>query len=349
LEEAFATTTALPQNLQVKAGYFLTEFGRHQSQHPHSWDWIDQSIIHTRMFGGEGQRNIGAQLAWQAPLPWHSQFQVSMHQAEGEFMASFDGQGLAHSHGDEEHDDHDDDHEDEDGHDEDEHDEHAHEHEYAEGIGGRPIQDREVEGLADFVYTLRFTNGVDLTDSTSLQLGMSAMFGPNNTGNSSDTAIYGLDLVLKGNPAGSSTRRPKWVWQTELIKREYEADALTIEGDDPDDMDDDLFFAEDTLDDWGLYTQFTYTLSADWSVGFRAEYATGDGDSYEEGAQVSRNDDPYRSDRVRLSPLITYHPSEFSRLRLQYNYDDADHLEEAEHTLWFGFEWLIGGHPAHKY
>ena len=47
LEEAFFTTTALPYDLQLKGGYFLTEFGIINPTHPHSWDWMDQPVINT--------------------------------------------------------------------------------------------------------------------------------------------------------------------------------------------------------------------------------------------------------------------------------------------------------------
>jgi hypothetical protein len=49
-------------------------------------------------------------------------------------------------------------------------------------------------------------------------------------------------------------------------------------------------------------------------------------------------------------PMIAYRPSEFSRVRLQYNYDDAEFLADGEaHTVWAGLEVLYGSHPAHKY
>ncbi|MBZ0252998.1 MAG: hypothetical protein K8I02_06615, partial [Candidatus Methylomirabilis sp.] len=63
-----------------------------------------------------------------------------------------------------------------------------------------------------------------------------------------------------------------------------------------------------------------------------------------------RRDDPRRGTRHRLSPLLAWHPSEFSRIRLQYNYDNATVLERNEaHSVWLGLEFLIGAHPAHQY
>jgi hypothetical protein len=46
---------------------------------------------------------------------------------------------------------------------------------------------------------------------------------------------------------------------------------------------------------------------------------------------------------------VVFSPSEFSRLRLQYNIDDADHLDEVAHSVWLGLEVLIGAHPAHSF
>jgi hypothetical protein len=51
-----------------------------------------------------------------------------------------------------------------------------------------------------------------------------------------------------------------------------------------------------------------------------------------------------------VAPLLVWHPSEFSRLRLQYNFDDARFLPEREaNSVWVGLEVLFGAHPAHQY
>lgn len=99
---------------------------------------------------------------------------------------------------------------------------------------------------------------------------------------------------------------------------------------------------------WGFYPR--------WAFGVRGEYASGGGsnisfDPFTETAQiVSRNTDPFRDNRTRISPLLVFHPSEFSRLRLQYNCDWASHLPGGTaHTVWTGVEFLYGAHPTHKY
>ena len=83
VEEAYATTTALPGGLQVRAGQFLTRFGRVNATHPHAWGFLDQTLMVGRMFGSEGNRGLGAELAWLAPLPWFVEASVSTIEGAG--------------------------------------------------------------------------------------------------------------------------------------------------------------------------------------------------------------------------------------------------------------------------
>ena len=99
LEEAFLATTGLPLGLQLEVGYFLTEFGIINPQHPHVWDWLDMPIANTRMFGGDGIRQAGFRASWLLNTPWFSQLHVGMQHATGVTMASFLGGEIAHTHG----------------------------------------------------------------------------------------------------------------------------------------------------------------------------------------------------------------------------------------------------------
>ena len=65
---------------------------------------------------------------------------------------------------------------------------------------------------------------------------------------------------------------------------------------------------------------------------------------------VARAADPFRNERWRLSPLLEWAPSEFSRVRFQYNFDHAEHLDDkGAHSFWLGLQILWGKHPPHKY
>jgi hypothetical protein len=94
VEEAYAATTALPANLQLRAGQFLTLFGRLNSTHPHSWDFVDQPFALGRVFGGEGNRGLGVEASWLSPLPWFLEVIGSVTDASGGSTArSFLGAG----------------------------------------------------------------------------------------------------------------------------------------------------------------------------------------------------------------------------------------------------------------
>ena len=388
VEEAFVTTTGLPLGLQLEAGYFLTEFGIINAQHPHAWDWIDMPVVNSRMFGGDGMRQGGFRLSWLLNTPWFSQIHVGMQNANGVTMASFLGGELAHVHGGGGHDDHGhgghDDHggggheahaeeapdahaghgheghghaeemEDDHGHDHGEEmhaeDEHGHEDEHAEegrpGIGGRPIIAQDVRKLQDFVYLVRWENAFDLSPDLTAVFGASSLLGPNSTGRSGSTWLYGLDMKWRWQPADSFRGYPFILWQTEYMRRRYEAAAAAMQVTAADGHMDTMAFPADTLDDWGMYTQLLYGPAINLAVGMRVEYANGRGIGYGHGG---RDGDPFRNERYRVSPLISWRTSEFFRLRLQYNYDHATHLEDYAHTVWLGLEWLYGAHPAHRF
>lgn len=87
IEEAYATTLDLPARLQVRAGQFLTRFGRINALHPHSWDFVDQPFAIGRVFGAEGNRGLGVELSWLTPLPWYVELVGSVTDAAGEATA----------------------------------------------------------------------------------------------------------------------------------------------------------------------------------------------------------------------------------------------------------------------
>jgi hypothetical protein len=308
LEEIFLTTQALPYGLQLEAGHFFTEFGRLNPRHPHQWHWQDQPIINTRLFGPDGMRGPGFRLGWLTPLPWFSELHIGVQNANGETMASF----LANDEFFEE-----------------------------RAIGGRPFVDRGVRTLKDLVYLARLDNSWDLTEEVTAKVGLSGLYGPNATGPEAETWIYGTDLLVKWRPAENERGWPFLVWESEVMKRDYEAAAFFDDSDPLDIID----LPAKTLRDWGLYSQVLYGFHPGWAAGVRYEYAKGSGQSVD-----GRSADPFRDNRQRLSPLLLWHPSEFSRLRLQYNYDRADHLEDDEaHSVWLGVEFMYGAHPAHTY
>ncbi len=83
VEEAYGTTLAMPADLQLRAGQFLTRFGRINASHPHAWSFVDQPLVNGKFFGGEGSRGLGAELSWLAALPWYVELVGSATHASG--------------------------------------------------------------------------------------------------------------------------------------------------------------------------------------------------------------------------------------------------------------------------
>lgn len=314
LEEAYLQTQQLPAGLQLRAGTYLTEFGRINPTHPHAWDWMDQPVVNTRFFGGDGVRGPGARVSWLTPTSQYGELTFGVQNANGETMTSFL----------------------------------ANEEVYAEQpVGGRLFQEREVRSFADLVWSARAATSFDLADTTSLGLGGSALFGPNATGGDTDTVIWGVDFMLRWRPVKNERGWPFVKVQGEFMMRNFEA------GEQIDDSDplNPVTVPGDTLRDRGAYVQAIWGFSTGWAAGVRCDWATGSGDGYDATAQAmtSRDSDPFRTDRIRVSPMLVFQPSEFSRIRLQYDWDDSDHLDADVHSIWLGFEVLLGTHPPHAY
>ncbi len=326
LEEAFLTTQALPYGLQIELGHFLTEFGQINPRHPHQWDWNDQPIINTRLFGGDGLRAPGFRFGWLLPTPetFFSELHLGMQNANGEQMTSFLGGRHQHGGGDEHHSE----------------DEHA----TIEGsqIGNRPALGRDTKALRDFVYLARWNSSWEVRDDLGVVLGFSGLYGPNDTGPRGDTWIYGADMKWRWRPTNSFRGWPFVLWQTEIMQRDFRADHFMHQDEDG----EIVTLPARSLHDWGFYSQLLYGFRHGWAAGLRYEYAGGSGQSLD-----GRKNDPFRADRQRFSPLLAFHPSEFTRIRLQYNLDHANHLTNGKnaHSVWLSFQWLYGPHPPHEY
>ena len=64
-------------------------------------------------------------------------------------------------------------------------------------------------------------------------------------------------------------------------------------------------------------------------------------------------DDPERQSRWRASADLTWYPTEFSKLRLQYNHDFLEATDflgsGSADSVFLQFEFSLGAHAAHKF
>jgi len=305
LEEAWLETISLPANLQVRAGQFLTDFGRLNTQHPHTWAFVDTPLVNGRFLGPDGLRNPGARLSWLAPTPFYSELFLAVQNSQGETAYDF-----RNDNGD-------------------------------QPFLGRPVTQGSVQSFSDLLFAPRYAVSFDLSDTQTLLAGVSAAFGPNGSGPDTDTQLYGVDLYWKWKPTNAHAGFPFVSWQAEAMLRRYTAGAFTGDVGDF----EDVSLPRETLTDWGFYSQLLWGFHKGWVAALRGDYVARDGQAAYERLL---GDDPQRLPRWRISPNLTWYPSEFSKIRLQYNYDDRADIGE-DHSVWLQFEFLLGAHAAHKF
>ena len=200
-------------------------------------------------------------------------------------------------------------------------------------ITQRPGVDTSVQNVGDMLYAPRYAMSFDLGDEHTMVLGGSGAFGPNASGQDGRTAIYGADLFYKWKSRKHDKGFPFVTWQTEYLYSHYSAAAY------PGDINNPPSAAT-TINNWGVYSQVSYGFQPRWVASLRGDYVTGrPGDFWT---------NPLLNDRYRISPALTFYPSEFSKIRLQYNYD---HIQNTgpENSLWLQFEFLLGAHSSHKF
>jgi hypothetical protein len=86
VEEAYLTTLALPAGLQVRAGQFLSPFGRLNQQHPHAWDFVDAPLAMDRLLSVDALKGPGVDVAWLAPVPWFAEVHLAGQTARPSFV-----------------------------------------------------------------------------------------------------------------------------------------------------------------------------------------------------------------------------------------------------------------------
>jgi hypothetical protein len=156
---------------------------------------------------------------------------------------------------------------------------------------------------------------------------------------------WGVDAVLKWAPTGNSAYQQLKVQAEYLSRREegeltFDAEGLALS---------DAYRSEQS----GWYLQSVFQFRPRWRIGVRY-------DSLDSGSpRIALVDDGVlppeafpillAADPDRISVMFDWSPSEFSRLRAQYAWDDA--RADGQYDRQFRLQYLygIGAHGAHKY
>jgi hypothetical protein len=156
---------------------------------------------------------------------------------------------------------------------------------------------------------------------------------------------WGVDAIFKWTPSGNVTRKQLKV-QGEYMRRKevgqltFDAEGLAL---------NDAYRSEQS----GWYLQSVFQFRPRWRVGLRY-------DSLDSGSpRIALVDDGVlapeafpvllAADSDRISVMFDWIPSEFSRLRAQYAWDDARAEGKPDRQLRLQYFYGIGAHGAHKY
>jgi hypothetical protein len=200
---------------------------------------------------------------------------------------------------------------------------------------GRITTDREIRGLEDFVWLPRLENSFNLSETQTILLGASGAFGSNETGADSRTQIYGADFLYKWKSERAEGGFPFVKWQTEFMYRRFEAGRGV----------DESFPVSETFNDWGMYSQVLWGFKKGWVAGIRGDYVNMDESQFTDALD--------RQTRSRISADLTWYPTEFSKIRLQYNHDFMEEnffmAGRDVDSVFLQFEFILGAHGAHKF
>jgi hypothetical protein len=120
---------------------------------------------------------------------------------------------------------------------------------------------------------------------------------------------------------------------------------------------------EETLENWGWYAQLIYRFAKRWNSGFRFGIIDTNTPVQQEGADAESNllsliraEESGEEEAMlgllgrtyRISHMLTFNPSEFSRIRLQYDYLNQAFAEN-QHAIFLQFQYAIGTHNEHSY
>ena len=307
VEEAYIDALAMPAGTGLRFGRFYSDVGYLNRMHTHTWDFRDAPLVYRAMLGKQ-YADDGIQFSWLAPTDLY----IRMG---------------------------------------------------GETLRGDHFPAGEATDTLGNSQSLFIKLGGDVGSSHSWQAGLSQLWvdavdrnsdGHTHGGSEStqdsfsgDSNLMIADFVWKWAPQGNPSYR-NLTFQTELFYRDEDGrDDFTEDG--------DTAVLDYDGTQKGLYAQLVYQFMPQWRIGARYDWLSADNDLrvidaggldpdevLEESALNADGHDPYR-----WSLMADWSPSEFSRLRLQYNYDKSGTSVDNQWTLQYIMS--LGSHGAHEF
>ncbi len=192
-------------------------------------------------------------------------------------------------------------------------------------------------GSGPHAYTGFVKSSLDFGGSHSILFGGSVVGGKTKTTSfapdtelQGDTVLYGLEFTYKWRPS----RWRSFILQSEYLYRHQTGD-----------LTDTVALTTDSLkrDQDGFYVQALYQINR-WRIGVRFDrMAIFQDEVVRAGEKINYSGQPYRA-----TGALEFNPTEFSRIRLQYNYDKSNPNKENQ-EVFLQFLIAVGAHGAHAY
>jgi len=157
---------------------------------------------------------------------------------------------------------------------------------------------------------------VDLTENSNVEMGLSAMTGPNDSLGIHTTRLFGIDAIFRWKP---------------LTRGRYRSFTLQSEG---------LYSLRqgegETAGSFGWFVFSQYQMSKRWFAGLSYDY--------------SQFPETSTDAEQRVSALVTFWPSEFQTVKFQVGRTRRN-FSSVKSVTSIHFQWtfIIGAHGAHKF
>src|SRR5690554_392122 len=319
IEEAWLRSRSLPYGLTLKAGKFLSAIGYHNEKHLHNWDFADQNLAYLSLFGDHGLSDRGVQLSWLAPTATY--FLIGTEVLQGseleQFGSRLDGADLVAEINDE----------------------------FTLSLDEEDL--RLTEKSTPLLTTGYIRLAPDLGTRQGLQLGASVSRHANQQAFHEEGAeafisqgsayLYAAQAVYK-RFASSAHGKGALSLQAEAFHFDssqtatWHSDALQLG-------------MPLSLSQQAAYLQGSWGFAPRWQVALRHAISGLQAEIVEDGAREKIT--PSRQN----SAALTWQPTEFSKLRLQFNHNDIGSAagRESFRQIMLQYNLSLGAHGAHTF
>ncbi len=319
IEEAYIRSRGLPLNTELVAGKFLSHFGRLNAQHAHFWSFNDKPLVYDHFFGSENLNELGARLSWLAPTDFF--LDLGLEVLQGKNSASFGQAGFVS--GDQE----------------------------LLAVNLPNLLVATAKTSFDAFDALTVLGGLSYARGGSRFVppdaaGLVEHNGHFHAAQAAAEPVEALTTYVGATQILGADLSLRWFvdsyrdlsWQSEVLLRQSQGNRYA-EG----------LATPTSFLQLGGYSQVLWRFAQQWRAGVRAD-VMGLNERREGDLNIAS---AARLPQTRYSTMVEYLPSEFTRLRLQYNLDATgfDHMAQAApvHGLFFNLNVVMGAHGAHEF